>query len=128
MEMDIQLTNTSSDKKTFVFQVPTTDKYILKYVGDFVFLKLIICRFEPPSGKIKKGGREVVRVSLQFKCTARVNDSVVLAALDVGHVVIPLDIESELSTSIDFDEITLVEPPIGEGKNITRNSWKLNVF
>eukprot|EP01106_Pelomyxa_sp_JSP_P000833 TRINITY_DN1121_c0_g2_i2.p1 TRINITY_DN1121_c0_g2~~TRINITY_DN1121_c0_g2_i2.p1 ORF type:complete len:956 (+),score=111.10 TRINITY_DN1121_c0_g2_i2:412-2868(+) len=105
---EIMISNCRNNPVSFRLQAPKSPKYNIQ--------------FDPESGTVKPGMELNVGVSLVILCSMKVDtDILVLTPTEsipgTSEVFLPLKIslESKLSSSLDFDEILLNEPPIGEG-------------
>jgi len=82
--------------------------------------------FTPKKGTIKPGNVKEIKVELVIKITTTIDEPVVLEAVGKGHAVLHIKKESELSTMLDYEEITISGPPIGVGGfgKVFRGSWR----
>ncbi|KAH3763847.1 tyrosine protein kinase [Pelomyxa schiedti] len=72
----------------------------------------------PRTFNLSPGERKTVQLGLTVLCTAAINTDLILLAThqeDKHFMAVKVSLESMLSTFIDFQELELVEPPIGEG-------------
>eukprot|EP01106_Pelomyxa_sp_JSP_P000831 TRINITY_DN1121_c0_g1_i1.p1 TRINITY_DN1121_c0_g1~~TRINITY_DN1121_c0_g1_i1.p1 ORF type:complete len:627 (+),score=103.61 TRINITY_DN1121_c0_g1_i1:1029-2909(+) len=105
---EIKLSNLRKKPISFRLLAPKYPKYKIE--------------FNPQSATVKPGSCLIVEVSLVIHCSTTVDTDVLVLAQSesipgISEVFLPLKIslESKLSTSLDFDELVLNEPPIGEG-------------
>lgn len=82
--------------------------------------------FTPNRGTIKPGKAKEIKVELVMKITTTINEPVVIEAVDQGHIVLNVKKEAELSTMLDYEEITINGPPIGVGGfgKVFRGHWR----
>lgn len=107
----IVLRNNSGSKHSFCFEPAPSSKYALS--------------FEPAEGKINSGKEQSVMVKLTVLCTTEFKLKIPLIAwkgdmkdaerAQKTHAMLTADIESQLTTKLDSDELTLYSPPVGEG-------------
>lgn len=103
----------------FVFYTPPkSDKYTIS--------------INPRRGKIRPGESLNVHISLVFHCTTRLTGKIMIETKGVAeedsplHCFISVDKGSALSTKLDFEEIKMNGPPIGDGSfgTVYRGTWR----
>jgi serine/threonine protein kinase len=82
--------------------------------------------FTPITAKIKPKQKLEVRVEMIFKVTTVLDEEIHVEVLEKGHTVIALKRESELSTFLDYEEITISGKPIGVGGfgKVFKGKWR----
>eukprot|EP01106_Pelomyxa_sp_JSP_P002381 TRINITY_DN13626_c0_g1_i2.p1 TRINITY_DN13626_c0_g1~~TRINITY_DN13626_c0_g1_i2.p1 ORF type:complete len:409 (-),score=50.19 TRINITY_DN13626_c0_g1_i2:488-1714(-) len=107
---EIELGNTTKKPVQFKCWAPKSAKYMMD--------------ISPASGCLKPGFQIQLTVSLTVMCTTKVDTNVLVVVINGNKpanqeegVYLPLKVslESMLSTSLDYDELTMEHPHIGEG-------------
>ncbi|KAH3758255.1 tyrosine protein kinase [Pelomyxa schiedti] len=108
LEDNITLTNPSKSTVLFKLVCPQNPRYTIQ--------------MEPQTGSLKPSHEIDVHVKMTVNCTTSIETNVLVMIstkdkVDPPEMYLPLRIafDTQLSTSLDSEEINLQEPPIGEG-------------
>lgn len=121
VKRDIVVVNKGKQKLRFVFQVPQSNKFIV--------------RVSPVEVVVKPGANAPATVSAMLFCTCRIDAPLAVVATwnDKGakfseHIDVRLAANGKLSTRIDFDELQF-ETKIGQGSygTVWKGKWRSNV-
>eukprot|EP01105_Mastigella_eilhardi_P025393 TRINITY_DN68_c1_g1_i9.p1 TRINITY_DN68_c1_g1~~TRINITY_DN68_c1_g1_i9.p1 ORF type:complete len:1111 (+),score=210.72 TRINITY_DN68_c1_g1_i9:82-3414(+) len=102
--------------------------------------------FDPKSGEVKPSAKKEITAHFVALCTCKIDFSLLAAVSrseqlhtvteaadvpyaeleDLRHTLLPLCLETKLSTKLDPDELELQQPPIGEGSYgcVYRGTWR----
>lgn len=107
----ITLRNSSGSKQSFCFEPIPSGKYTLSA--------------EPSEGKIPSGKEQNILIKMTVQCTTEFKLELPLIAwkgdmkdaekAKRSYAMLTAEIESQLTTKLDSDELTLYSPPVGEG-------------
>eukprot|EP00727_Mastigamoeba_balamuthi_P012055 m51a1_g7472 putative serine-threonine protein (958) ;mRNA; r:178397-182922 len=119
---EFQITNRLDTRVTYTFYPPLSNKYTVI--------------FTPYSDTVKSNQVATVKATIQLHCTTKVEDPVPVQVTYEGkdgaarkeYMTIPIFVEGGLSTRIDFDELQIQQPAVGEGSYgiVYRGKWRGN--
>ena len=105
-EETVQLANMSKKEYFFEFHDTPSHKYHLDII--------------PRNATLRPGNAVSVKFKLKILCTCAIKDEIGITAMEVEDqekesAVFELHLESDLSMKLDYEELQLILPPIGEG-------------
>ncbi|KAH3763853.1 tyrosine protein kinase [Pelomyxa schiedti] len=115
LDNSISIFNPTRSKIQYQLLIPTSHKYT--------------CKFEPEQDVLLGHTETTIDVKFTVLCTTIIDTDIILMATikeKKEYIPIKVALESRLSTSLDYNELMLEEPPIGEGSYgiVYKAAWR----